>query len=69
MKYEATPSDNSFHWARESEKVSNDHLIVVLVSTKSTESSYGALRFLYMLVHVDFLALVSLCSSRRHHIK
>lgn len=45
MKYEATPSDNSFHWARESEKVSNDHLIVVLVSTKSTEISCGALRF------------------------
>ena len=65
MKYEATPSDNSFDRARESEKVSNDHLIVVLVSTKSTESSCGALRFLYMLVHVDFPALVSLCSWSR----
>ena len=66
MKYEATPSDNSLHRARESEKVSNDHLIAVLVSTKSTESSCGALRFLYMLVHVDFPALVSFCSSRKH---
>ena len=34
VKYEATPTDNSFHRARESEKVSNDHLTVVLVSKK-----------------------------------